>query len=99
MGRILEAFAGDELHVIPSDEVRSPKRQKLCNKVCELQEKLEEKLNSEEKELLDELMDAIADENCCYAQSKFVRGYRLGVLMTMEVMSEQESFLGRSISE
>ena len=92
MGRILEAFAGDELHVIPSDETRSPKRQKLCDKVCELREKLEEKLNNEEKVLLNELMDTVADENCCYAQSKFIRGYRLGVLMTMEIMSEQETF-------
>ena len=92
MGRILEALAGDELQVIPSDEMRSPKRQKLCNKVCELREKLEEKLNSEEKELLNELMNAVADENCYYAQSKFIRGYRLGALMTMEVMSEQETF-------
>ena len=92
MGRILEAFAEDELHVIPSNEIRSPKRQELCDKACELQEKLEEKLNIEDKKLLNELMDAIADENCCYAQSKFIRGYRLGMLMTMEVMSEQETF-------
>ena len=41
MGRILEAFAEDELHVIPSNEIRSPKHQKLCDKVCRLQEKLE----------------------------------------------------------
>ena len=94
MGRILEAFAGDELHVIPSKEIQSPKRQELCDKVCGLREKLEEKLNNEEKELLNELMDAIVDENCCYAQGKFIRGYRLGVLMTMEVMSEQETFFG-----
>ena len=92
MGRILEAFARDELNMIPSEEIRSPKRQKLCEKVCELREKLEEKLNNEEKELLNELMDAVTDENCCYAQSKFIRGYRLGVLMSMEVMSEQETF-------
>ena len=98
MGRILEAFAGDELHAIPVDEIRSPKHQKLCDKACELQEKLEEKLNKEDKELLNELLDVIADENCCHAQSKFIRGYRLGVLMTMEVMSEQESFFGRSRS-
>ena len=92
VGRILEAFAGDELHVIPSKEIRSPKRQKLCDKACELREKLKEKLNNEEKELLNELMDVIADENCSYAQSKFIRGYCLGVQMTMEVMSEQETF-------
>ena len=94
MGRILEAFAEDEIHVIPSNEIQSPKHQKLFDKVCELQEKLEEKLNNEDKKLLDELMDAVAEESSCYAQSKFIRGYRLGVLMTMEVMSEQETFFG-----
>ena len=95
MGRILEAFAEDQLHVIPSDEIQSPKHQKLFDRVCKLQEKLEEKLNSEEKNLLNDLMDAVAEENSCYAQNRFIRGYRLGVLMTMEVMSEQEAFLGR----
>lgn len=49
MGRILEAFAGDELHVIPSQEIRSQKRQELCDKVCKLQEKLEVKPNNEGK--------------------------------------------------
>ena len=92
MGRILEAFARDELHAIPIDEIRNPKHQKLCDKACELMEKLEEKLNNKDKELLNELMDVIANENCCYAQSRFIRGYSLGVLMTMEVMSEQETF-------
>lgn len=48
---------------------------------------------------MNELLDTIADENCSYAQSKFIRGYRLGVLMTMEIMSEQETFLGRNGSK
>ena len=95
MGRILAVFAEGALHVIPSNEIQSPKHQELFDKVCKLQERLEEKLNSEEKELLDELMDAVAEESSCYAQSKFIRGYRLGALMTMEVMSDQEAFLGR----
>ena len=99
MGRILEAFAEGELHVIPSNEIQSPKHQELFDKVCKLQEKLEEKLNSEEKKLLDELMDAVAEENCCYAQGKFIRGNRLGALMTMEVMSEQETFFDRKGSK
>lgn len=96
MGNILDAFAQDELHVIPSEEIRSLRHQKLYDRACELQEKLEEKLNNEEKELFNELMDVMADENCCYAQSKFIRGYRLGTLMTMEVMAGQETFFGRN---
>ena len=51
MGRILEAFAEDKFHVIPSSEIRSPEHQKLCNKVCEFQERLEEKLNTMRKRI------------------------------------------------
>lgn len=96
MGRILEAFALDELHVIPSGEKRNLKHKKLCDKACELQEKLEEKLNIGDKELLNELMDAVADANGCYAQSRFIRGYCLGMLMAMEIISEQETFFGKA---
>ena len=59
MGRILEAFAGDELHVIPPKEIRSPEHQKPCNKVCELQERLKEKLNTMRKWIQDEQMFAM----------------------------------------
>ena len=59
MGRILEAFAEEELHVIPSNEIRSRKHQKLCCKVCKLQEKLEEKLNTMRKRTQNEQMFAL----------------------------------------
>lgn len=56
---------------------------------------LENKLNGEEKVLLDRMLDSISKEWCRYAEQKFVRGYRLGVLMTMEVFEGREDFLGR----
>lgn len=54
MGKILEAFAEEQLHVVPPEAIRTPKHQKLCDKMCEFQEKLEEKLNNEEKKFLNE---------------------------------------------
>lgn len=92
MGRILKAFAGDQLQVIEEIEKRTPERQKLIDKGYQLHTELEQKLSGEERELLEKLLDNISDESCRYAEDKFIRGYRLGVLMTMEVFSEQETF-------
>lgn len=90
MGKILEAFANDEICV---DEVKkqSSKYHELCGQVCDLIDELEEKLDDEGQELLSRLLDAISDENSCYAREKFIRGYSLGVLMLMEVLSEQDT--------
>jgi len=93
MGKILEAFLDEQLRVDAVIDQRSPEHQKLCERACELKTKLEGKLNDEEKELLEQLMDTTLEENNCYARSRFLRGYQLGVLMTMEVMSDQDQFL------
>jgi len=92
MERFLRAFASDQLQVIEVTETRSPKRQKLIDESYKLHNELEEKLNSEEKEMLERLLDINADEHTLYAEDKFIRGYRLGVLMTMEVFAGQEKF-------
>lgn len=93
MGKILKEFARNNFHTDIQDEKRSPEREKLCEQIFTLQTELKEKLNNTEKRLLNQLMDTIADENSYYAQKKFVRGYRLGVLMTMEILTEQEIYL------
>ena len=62
-------------------------------KAANSKDRLEERLNDEEKELLNCLIDTILAEGTCYAQSKFVRGYQLGVLMTAEVFEVQSTFI------
>ena len=94
MGKILDAFVDDQLHVNPVTEKRTSHHQYLCEQVEILHNKLAEKLNDEDKALLQKLTDTYFDESCCDAHNNFVRGYRLGVLMTMEVFSGQDSFLG-----
>ena len=96
MGKILEAFADEQLFVILAEAKRSPEHQNAINKGCKLQEKLEERLNDEDKKLLSELMDMVSEESSCDAQSKFIRGYSLGVLMTMEVMMEKETYFAKN---
>lgn len=95
MGKILEAFLTDQLCVDDVIGQRSPKHQRLCERGCELQDKLAEKLNDEEKEILTELVDTLFNEGCVDAEKKFERGYRLGVLMTMEIFTEQDIFFER----
>lgn len=92
MERFLRAFAGDQLQVIEVTETRSPKRQKLIDESYRLHNELEQKLDNEKKEMLERLMDINADEHALYAEDKFIRGYRLGVLITMEVFAGQEKF-------
>lgn len=93
MGKILKAFLTDQLRVNDGAESQDSEHQLLCEKVCELQEKLAKKLNEEEKKTLMELVNTSFEESCCYAESKFQRGYLLGVLMATEVFSEQDTFL------
>lgn len=93
MGRILEAFLTDQLRVDSGTEGRSSEQQQLCDKGSGLQDKLAEKLNDEEKEMLSELIETIFEESCYDEQRKFERGFRLGVLITAEIFTEQDIFL------
>ena len=93
MGKILEAFLTYQLRADSGMEGRSPKQKRLCDRGNELQDKLAEKLNDEEKEMLTELIDTLFEESCYDEQKKFERGFRLGVLMTAEIFTEQNIFL------
>lgn len=94
MGKILDAFAID--HIDSIVEKRSPKHKRLYEKSHQLRAELEKKLNDGEKQILDSLMETMFDEGACYAETKFIRGYRLGVLMMVEVFEGQNEFIERS---
>ena len=92
MERFLRAFASKQLQVVEVTETRSPERKRLLDESAKLHAELVQKLDSEEKELLERLLDVNTDENALYGEDKFIRGYRLGVLMTMEVFAGQDKF-------
>lgn len=94
MGKILKAFVTDQIHIDAIAEKYSPEHKKFYEKSCELCEELEKKLNDDEKKMLDELMEAMFNDGACYAEEKFIRGYKLGVLITAEVYQGQDDFLG-----
>lgn len=93
MGKILEAFADGRLCMEEEPEQRSQEHLELTENAFRLQEELETRLGDEERELLGKLMDTVFAECSCYAQNRFVRGYRLGVLMTMEVFDQQDTYV------
>lgn len=93
MGKILTAFLTDQLRVNNVTRQKTPEQKKLCEKSYDLQEKLSAKLNQEENEMLTELVDTLFEEGCVDAEKELERGYRLGVLMTVEIFTEQEMFL------
>lgn len=93
MGRILQAFAEEGLIVELSKELRTPEHQKACEYSAEQVDRFEEHLNAEEKEQFEKVLDAIGEEQRHSLMGEFARGYSLGVLMMMEVMEYEESFL------
>lgn len=93
MGKILDAFSDEQLLVNAVTEKRSPKHQHFVDLAHRFRTKLEEQLNDEQKKLLEKLLDVMESESYCDSNSKFVRGYSLGVLMAMEVMEERDKFL------
>jgi len=75
MGKILDAFADDELTVNPMIYKGRPKYQKTVDTLYKTSEAPEEKLNDEEKKLFEEFRDAREDENHLYQVDVFKRAF------------------------
>lgn len=88
MGKILTAFADENLVIDPIFYKGNAEYQKALSTVYKLSEELEEKLNEEEKKKFEQFRDANEILNHIYARDRFSDGYRLGVLMTAEVYIE-----------
>lgn len=87
MGKILDAFADDELTVNPSLYRGKPEYRKAVDTMYKISEELNAKLNDEEKKLFEQFRDAQADENHLYQLDVFNRGFRIAVLMLFEVFA------------
>lgn len=98
MGKILDAFADDELSVNPSLYNGSARYRQAVDKMCEAAEALEAKLNDEEKKLFEQFRDAQGDESHLYQVDVFSRGFRIAVLMLFEVFAagKDEFILSKS---
>lgn len=93
MREILEALYEGKLNAEPAIEKRSKRYQKACDDAYALIEELSGKLGQEDRELLEKAVNALNGENYCYTVDRFVRGYRLGALMMLEIMEDREDFI------
>lgn len=51
------------------------------------------KLNEEERKMLDDYSAAQNEESVLYGIDRFVKGFRLGVLMMIEVISDEDDLI------
>ena len=51
------------------------------------------KLNEEEQKMLDDYSTAQTEESLLYGNDRFVKGFRLGVLMMMEVITDKDDLI------
>lgn len=93
MSRILEAFANDNLCINPATYNGSPEYKKATQIMLETTEALSKKLSEEEKKLFEQFCNAQTDENQLYQADRFIRGYRVGVLMMIEVFTGSSDLL------
>ena len=93
MGKILEAIATDHLCVEPVIYEGDSKFNRARNRYCTLGEKLMAKLNEEEQKMLDAYSTAQTEESLLFGNSRFIMGFRLGVLMMMEVVTDKDDLI------
>lgn len=90
MTNILEALATDHLCVEPAIYKSNSKLRKARNRYCDLGEKLMAKLNEEDQKMLEDYNAARTEESVLYGNDRFIKGFRLGVLMMMEVVMNED---------
>ena len=79
MDSILRAFASEQIQIIEANATRTPEQRKLIKE-------------KEEVKLMNQLLSTNLAENVVDGEEKFIWGYRLGVLMMMEVLAGQSTF-------
>lgn len=93
MQSILEEFACGNISPEPRFFRQGSHYGHTMQKLSAIEEKLLATLNNEEKETLQIYNDAQAEINLVSGIDRFIYGYRLGVLMTMEVFQGKDDLI------
>lgn len=91
MGKTLRAFAQDELELEPVTDYDSEETKAARERAGELEDRLWETLQAEQRRAYEEFMDAQLEAEYLYSIDRLILGYRLGVLMTVEVFTDRET--------
>lgn len=93
MDKILKALAEDKLCMNPQTFKGNVEYSRAFEEMHRKLNELDEKLSIEGKEIFEQYCDAKADENHIFTTDQFVRGFRLGVLIMLEVFDGTDSLL------
>ena len=91
MGSILEEFARGNISPEPRFFKPDSQYRRVMGMLSENEEKLAAAMSVEMKETLKGFTDAQAELNLLTGIDRFIYGYRLGVLMTIEVYEGKEN--------
>ena len=91
MNNILKEFAYGNLNPNNGIIVKGTHYETVVNTIAKTEEKLLSLLDGEQKDLLIQFSSAQSEANAISNTDKFIDGYRLGVLMTMEVFKSDTS--------
>ena len=93
MKRMLEEFAYG--NILPNLAIvkKDSEYGRMERTMKKYEKKLSKKLEGESKKLLERLVDAQSEASIIAETDKFIYGYRLGVLMTMEVFNGYDDAL------
>ncbi len=95
MQSVLEQFAHGNISPEPRYFKKDSHFGKTMQELSDIEEKLIETLSDEQKTLLTNFTNTQMKLNSLTSVDKFIYGYRLGVLMTMEVFNGQDDlFVG-----
>ena len=91
MKSILEQFAYGNINPNTGTIIRGSHYDKTMKALCEKEEKLTTQLNGELADIFKQFVDLQLETTTISNNDKFIYGYRLGVLMTMEVFYGREN--------
>ena len=95
MKSVLEAFAYGNINPDVGFIKKGSRYEQVQNTISDCEEKLLSMLDDEPKKLLQKFSSAQLEVNSTTSVDKFIYGYRLGVLMTMEVFTgRQDAIFG-----
>lgn len=95
MGKILDAFVREELRLEPFTDFDSEETKNARKYASQLEERFCKTLTGDQQALYSQLADAQDQEDDLYSTGRVIFGYRLGVLMTMEVFTDMDKLFSQ----
>ncbi|MCL2853150.1 MAG: hypothetical protein FWE20_08985 [Defluviitaleaceae bacterium] len=87
MKSILEEFASGDIRTEPNHIENDSQYDRTLKTLCATEQKLLDLLDDTGQSLFNEFVDAQMENSRLYGVERFIHGYKLGVLMTMEVFN------------